>query len=75
MTSGLSSQDWGTLSNALDDAIGYREPETGSCPGCADRQLCEDHAGDADAVSHYKAVRDRLCMRLGRQADYDPEAG
>lgn len=63
----------GTVLNALDDAIEYREPDNGSCPDCTTGQMCADHAGDKEAADEYRAVRQLLEPAAGRQ-QLEPQA-
>ena len=58
--SDISRSHLGELLNALDDAIGYREPETGHCPDCTETEMCDDHVGDQEAADSYRSLRARL---------------
>ena len=56
----LGGRDLGEIENALDDAIGYREPDNGTCPGCTPEGLCGDHQADQDAADSYRALKARV---------------
>lgn len=60
LPSSLTPRDLGEIANALDDAIGYREPGNGHCPDCTPEAMCDDHQGDKEAADSYRLLQDRI---------------
>lgn len=62
----LSEEMYAVLADAIDDAIGYREPDTYECGWCEfDSQdtlvvMCEDHTNDLKRSQAYQQLQEAL---------------